>query len=162
MISSLKNNRLLLSKRNFLDGRSGSFDKVRKTKLTFVAVTSEELKAQKKEIVKSARRQRIQSTVITSLVIGLVLLGMFYLNTIYTDHVGEVQHKIALRRKKEFNKYIKEGDIFYAKEQWKNTNFFYKRALTIFPENQEVLEKIQNSYKNRCCNLGLDCNKLVR
>lgn len=162
MISSLKNNRLLLSDRNFLNGRSGSFDKVRKTKLSFVTVTSEELEAQKKEIIKSARRQRIQNKIIASLVIVLVLLGLFYLRTLYKDHVEDIQHEVAVRRKKEFNKYIKEGDIFYTKEQWKNANFFYKRALTIFPKNQEVLEKIQNSYKNRCYNLGLDCNKLVR
>jgi len=159
MIISLKNNRMLLSKRkSFKEIRKSYEDHLTHRQLKFKEADPAMLKELRLEIIKSGEKDALKLWIILALVLivtsTLLIFLFFYVDTadVNKDAFSMDQY-ISNREKKKrtnFNLFIYYGSYRYNAREYLAAAKEYKQALRIFPEGFKAQLGFANTYAALC------------
>lgn len=164
----LNNNRNLLRKTNFFNkGKSTSERKKELLKnsdgeLHFKKITEEKLNALKRRIREKAKKKALRnnSYLIIAFFVSVSILIIYTHNTLKLEKGLEAKIKTQLFNENQllntqkYNMYMEDGANQFNKQHWKNAIFFYKKALTVKPQDSLAKIKLRIS-KNRFKDLNL-------
>ncbi|CAM1342506.1 conserved hypothetical protein [Tenacibaculum amylolyticum] len=157
----LKNNKNLLRKKSLFKDQEKRF-KIIDVKLKFKKATEEELELHKEKIRERSRRARIPYYFVIVTIVILIGVMTNYLITSNEEYKQSIQQQNLRLKKEQLAILIEKGDVFYAKEHYKNALFFYKKGQILFPKDAALSLKIKDCYQKRCERIGVDCEKLTK
>ncbi len=173
MITTLRNNKYLLRRkrmfkkdRSFLNTKKEDY-KAAEGKIDIRKLSKEELLAIKNSVIKSRRSQLLRTLLITSLVLGsIIILVLRISNKLEKERLEQVkiiEERVSkdnlTQNTTQYNYFVKEGDLWVTKGNWDNAVFEYKIAQKIFPQKPEINYKLALAYVYNCSNFNQDCDK---
>ncbi len=160
MITSLRNNKNLLSKRKSLYEK----DKLKNTKYSIseglncdIKATEEQLLEIKTRIQKRNKRKKI----INSLIIGLSILFVLYVS--YLNSKKEVINQKTLveskAKEKTYKNYIQYGDTWLEEKKYNAAIYNYQKAVDLAPGNYDAQYRLALAYSYYCIFENFNCSK---
>jgi len=161
MITSLRNNRILLRKksmfkrdRTFLSTRKEYYKAAKGKQIELKKASKEELHLIRNKIIKQRKIERITTL---SVVIGFIITVIII--SFYISHKQNIKKNKEVEIEKEnylhenINEYsylIEEGDNWIDKKNWNNAIYRYKQAVDLFPNEFEASYRLALAYSYSC------------
>lgn len=166
MITSLRDNRNLLRKRNrFHRDEDIEFSRVEHKEPLIFKKASDELLIEIKE--KHKRKKKLNDLLTIFTVLLAASFSMFVLlksahapQESNTDYFAfEANGKDLSKKEELFLFFIEDGDYWYTESHFKNAVFQYQNALKLYPKNEAVLQRLQTTYDLACEREALFCEE---
>jgi hypothetical protein len=165
MITSLRNNKMLLRKKEFFQREERiELNRAKHKEALVYPEFNEELLD---EIKLTYQRKKRHNDVL----ILFVLLSTIFICSIFVYYkVYPKQNQVSqtfinpknekfTEKQKLFIFLLEDGDYWFSQSHFKNAVFQYKIALNLYPNNREVLQRLQKSYVRACELQDLFCDE---
>lgn len=160
MISTLKNNRALLTKRDrYFRAKTNYLKTSNDLKITYRKATKEELRQVKEKLRVQKKSDKLKTVIFIIVFIPLISFSIYYSLNFFENKMNEKQ---VIIKKKDINKYlfyINDGDKMFEDKKWNNAIYQYSNALEIFPNEFDVQYRLAQAYTYKCQHTNEDCFK---
>lgn len=174
MVSSLKNNNALLSKRKGLKRLRENLDRRNAPERGIIdkKISAIELAAVKADIIRQFKRERLRNNIIISLLFGILLsaliVGISFLFNAYVPKEAEnlalqmESERIARQKQNEkFNFYLTDGYKWLDKDHFINALFQFELATKTRPNSYDAQFALTQALLAQCSKGQIDCEAAI-
>lgn len=176
MQTILRNNKLLLRKKNFFK-KERTFLSIRQEYIRaipgpyhFKQATKEDLKRIREEVIKNRKKDALKEWTWTGTVVLFLLAFSVYIfisigNYLFPTPTPEInsydQIQIQKEKQERFTFFVQSGDEWMQDLEYGNAVFQYQHALELYPNRSEIKLKLAEAMTYQCYYDGIDCEKAI-